>query len=504
MISGVVANAQSQSLFPIRDCRMDVKRRTKIIVSLGPATDNAKVMAALVQEGIDVARINMSHGSPEDHKRRAALLRKCTQEQNRSVGLLMDLQGPKIRIQGFRQGPIQLRNGKIFTIDPALGSQAGTDQSVGTTYQALPEDVAQGDRLLLDDGNITLRVEEVSQNQIITRVISGGELQDFKGINLQGGGLSAAALTDKDHEDIRAAVDIGADYLGVSFVRNGADVETARMLLRAAGSEAHLIAKVERREALDHIDEIIATADAVMVARGDLGVEIGDSEVPGVQKKLITQAQRHNSVSITATQMMQSMVSNPQPTRAEVSDVANAVLDGTDAVMLSAETAVGRHPVRVVAAMNRICLAAERHRSVLVSGHRMEARFDAVDETIAMATMYTANHFDVAGILALTESGGTAKWMSRISSGIPIYAGTRWPQTERWMSLCRGVYPVSFDASSMPRGDINRVAIEELRSRGLVNDGDRIIITKGDFSGIGGGTNAMKIVEVGQVAGEAE
>ena len=205
------------------------------------------------------------------------------------------------------------------------------------------------------------------------------------------------------------------------------------MLLRAAGSEAHLVAKVERREALDHIDEIIATADAIMVARGDLGVEIGDSEVPGVQKKLITQAQRHNSVSITATQMMQSMVNNPQPTRAEVSDVANAVLDGTDAVMLSAETAVGRHPVRVVAAMNRTCLAAERHRSVLVSGHRMEARFDAVDETIAMATMYTANHFDVAGILALTESGGTAKWMSRISSGIPIYAGTRWPQTERWM-----------------------------------------------------------------------
>ena len=283
MISGVVANPQSQSLFHVRDSLMDVKRRTKIIVSLGPATDNAKVMAALVQEGIDVARINMSHGSLEDHRRRVTLLRKCTQEQNRSVGLLMDLQGPKIRIQGFRQGPIQLRNGKIFTIDPALGRQAGTDQSVGTTYQALPEDVAQGDRLLLDDGNITLRVEEVSHNQVITRVISGGELHDFKGINLQGGGLSAAALTAKDHEDIRAAVDIGADYLGVSFVRNGADVETARMLLRAAGSEAHLVAKVERREALDHIDEIIATADAVMVARGDLGVEIGDSEVPGVQ-----------------------------------------------------------------------------------------------------------------------------------------------------------------------------------------------------------------------------
>ena len=476
---------------------MDVKRRTKIIVSLGPATDNAKVMAALVQEGIDVARINMSHGSPEDHQRRAALLRKCTQEQNRSVGLLMDLQGPKIRIQGFRQGPIQLRNGKIFTIDPALGSQAGTDQSVGTTYQALPEDVAQGDRLLLDDGNITLRVEEVSQNQIITRVISGGELQDFKGINLQGGGLSAAALTDKDHEDIRAAVDIGADYLGVSFVRNGADVETARMLLRAAGSEAHVVAKVERREAIDHLDEIIATADAVMVARGDLGVEIGDSEVPGVQKKLIAQAQRHNSVSITATQMMQSMVNNPQPTRAEVSDVANAVLDGTDAVMLSAETAAGDYPEETVATMARVCLGAESQKETHVSKHRLDSRFSSNAESIALSAMYAANHLDsVKAIVTLTESGSTAKLMSRISSGLPIYSLSRHPSTLGQTALYRGVYPVFFDSTKCEDESMVRDALNTLVEQGSLVAGDTVILTHGDAMETIGATNTMKIVTV--------
>ena len=313
--------------------------------------------------------------------------------------------------------------------------------------------------------------------------------------------MSAAALTPQDHEHIRFAAEIRADFVGVSFVRNGADVETARMLLRAAGSEAHIVAKIERREAIDHIDEIITTADAIMVARGDLGVEIGDSELPGVQKRLIAEARKANSIAITATQMMQSMVQNPQPTRAEVSDVANAVLDGTDAVMLSAETAIGRHPVRVVSAMSRICVAAERHHGSQVTGQRLESRFSRVDETIAMATMYTANRFDIAGILALTESGSTPKWMSRIRSDIPIYAGTRWPETERRMALYRGVFPVAFDASSVPRGDVNRIAVEKLRSSGLVKDGDRIIITKGDFSGIGGGTNAMKIVEVGQISG---
>ncbi|MBT7813499.1 MAG: pyruvate kinase, partial [Proteobacteria bacterium] len=312
------------------------------------------------------------------------------------------------------------------------------------------------------------------------------------------------ALTEKDHEDIRFAAEIGADYLGVSFVRHGADVETARMLLRAAGSDAHVISKIERREAIDNMIEIVTASDAIMVARGDLGVEIGDAEVPAVQKSLISEARNQNTIVITATQMMQSMVSSPQPTRAEVSDVANAVLDGTDAVMLSAESAVGRHPVKVVAALNRICLAAERHRKVLVSGHRMESRFDSAEETIAMATMYTANHYNVVGILTLTESGTTAKLMSRISSGIPIYGVTRNEETQRRMSLYRGVYPLAYDATRVPRGDVNRAVIAELESRGLVKDGDRLIITKGDLSGVEGGTNSMKIVKVGDVVGERD
>ncbi|MEO1846076.1 MAG: pyruvate kinase, partial [Pseudomonadota bacterium] len=278
----------------------------------------------------------------------------------------------------------------------------------------------------------------------------------------------------------------------------------ARMLLRAAGSDAHVVSKVERREAVDNIEEIIAASDVIMVARGDLGVEIGDAEVPGVQKSLISQSRTQNTVVITATQMMQSMITSPQPTRAEVSDVANAVLDGTDAVMLSAETAVGRHPVKVVAAVDRVCLAAERHSSVLVSGHRMESRFSSVEETIAMATMYTANHYNVVGILTLTESGVTAKWMSRISSGMPIFGVTRNVDTERRMALYRGVYPVPFDATQLPRGEVNRAAVAELQSLGLVADGDRLIITKGDFSGIEGGTNSMKIVKVGEIAGERD
>ncbi len=483
---------------------MSVRRRTKIVVSLGPSTDRPKTMAAMIEQGIDVVRLNMSHGSREDHRRRAQLVRDAAAQQGRAIGLLVDLQGPKIRIGGFSKGKVQLRNGRQFTIDAALGDRDGNEEQVGTSYAALVNDVTAGDRLLLDDGNIVLEVEKVEGSAIKTRVIVGGELSDSKGINKLGGGLSAEALTEKDLEDIRFAAEIGADYLGVSFVRHGADVETARMLLRSAGSDAHVVSKIERREAIDNMQEIIAASDVIMVARGDLGVEIGDAEVPGVQKRLITESRAGNTVVITATQMMQSMVTSPQPTRAEVSDVANAVLDGTDAVMLSAESAVGRHPVKVVAALDRICLAAERHRSVLVSSHRMESQFESVEETIAMATMYTANHYNVVGILTLTESGTTAKWMSRISSGIPIYGVTRKENTERRMSLYRGVYPVAYDATELPRGDVNRAVVAELQSRGLVHDGDWLIITKGDFSGIEGGTNSMKIVKVGEIAGERD
>ncbi|SVA28698.1 uncharacterized protein METZ01_LOCUS81552 [marine metagenome] len=476
-------------------------RRTKIVASLGPSTDDPKAMANLIRAGIDVARINLSHGTPKDHRYRAALVQERAAKRGRPVGLLCDLQGPKIRIEGFRSGKAQLRNGKPFVIDVTLGSSEGTEERVGTTYKSLPGDVQKGDVLLLDDGSITLRVENTEDNRVHTRVVVGGTLLNYKGINRRGGGLSADALTEKDREDIRFAVELGADFIGVSFVRSAEDIELARELVRSAGGHAHIVAKIERLEAVENIDSIIQAADVIMVARGDLGVALGDAELPGVQKQIIAEARMGNKIVITATQMMQSMITNAQPTRAEVLDVANAVLDGTDAVMLSAETAVGRHPARVVAAMDRVCQGAERHHSALVSTHRMDAYFETTEEAISMATMYTANHHSIAAILALTESGTTPMWMSRISSGIPIIAATRLPETERRLALYRGVYPVPFDATTVSRANLNWAAVEEIKKRGLVQDGDKIILTKGDLYGAEGGTNAMKIVKVGAVDG---
>tara|TARA_B100000686_G_scaffold355392_1_gene474610 strand:- start:27222 stop:28670 length:1449 start_codon:yes stop_codon:yes gene_type:complete len=480
-------------------------RRTKIVASLGPSTDDPKAISNLVRSGIDVARINFSHGDQEEHRKRGSWVKKASVTQGRTVALLCDLQGPKIRIKGFSKRSVQLKNGKPFIIDIALDEIAGTEERVGTTYKGLANDVKRGDTLLLDDGSISLRVESVEKNEISTRVVVGGELFSHKGLNLQGGGLSAEALTDKDQDDINFLTEVGADFVGVSFVRSADDVEHARDLVRTVGSNAHIVAKIERREAVENIESIVRAADVIMVARGDLGVELGDAELPGVQKQLIAEARAGNKVVITATQMMQSMISSSQPTRAEVLDVANSVLDGTDAVMLSAETAVGRHPARVVAAMDRICRGAERQHSAMVSTHRLDHHFESVDEAIAMAAMYTANHHDIEAILALTESGKTPMWMSRISSGIPIFAATRSEETERRLALYRGVYPVPFDATMVSRSDLNWAAVQEIRDRGLVEDGHKIILTKGDLYGSEGGTNAMKIVKVGSVVrGEIE
>ena len=474
-------------------------RRTKIVASLGPSTNDPKAISNLVSSGIDVARINFSHGAREEHRNRASLIKEFASKQGRAVALLCDLQGPKIRIKGFSQKSVQLKNGKSFIIDMALDEMAGTEERVGTTYTGLVNDIKRGDILLLDDGSISLRVESVGKKEISTRVVVGGKLFSHKGLNLKGGGLSAEALTDKDRDDIEFLSELRADFVGVSFVRSADDVEHARDLVRTVGSNAHIVAKFERREAVENIESIVRAADVIMVARGDLGVELGDAELPGVQKQLIAEARAGNKVVITATQMMQSMISSSQPTRAEVLDVANAVLDGTDAVMLSAETAVGRHPARVVAAMDRICRGAERQHSAMVSTHRLDHHFESVDEAIAMAAMYTANHHDIEAILALTESGKTPMWMSRISSGIPIFAATRSEETERRLTLYRGVYPVSFNATTVSRSDLNWSAVKEIRDRNLVKDGDKIILTKGDLYGAEGGTNAMKIVKVGSV-----
>jgi pyruvate kinase len=474
-----------------------MQRRTKIVATLGPSTDDPKVLDEMIQAGVDVVRVNFSHGTAEEHLRRAENVRNRARAHGRQVGVFADLQGPKIRIEKFRDDKIDLQEGEHFVLDAELSADAGTHESVGITYKALVDDVRRGDTLLLDDGAVVLWVEEVSGQQIVTRVVVGGSLSNNKGINRQGGGLSAQAITEKDRADIRVAAEMKADYVAVSFPRHAEDINEARELLRAAGGHGGIVAKIERAEAMEALEEIIEAADVVMIARGDLGVEIGDAELPAVQKRIIQIARSMDRVAITATQMMQSMIENPIPTRAEVFDVANAVLDGTDAVMLSAETATGKHVAKVIEAMDRICRGAERQRIDIAQERRTAMRFRQVDEAIAKATMYTANHTGVKAIAALTESGGTPLWMSRISSGIPIYALTRHVETRRKVTLYRGVYPVSFDVTTTDHPQLNREAIDELRRRGAVRDGDLVIITKGDLTGVHGGTNAMKIIRVG-------
>jgi pyruvate kinase len=471
-------------------------RRTKIVATLGPATDDPEVLDGLIAAGVDVVRLNLSHDSQERHRERAERVRDRAWAAGRQVGVLVDLQGPKIRIGRFADGPIDLAAGDHFAIDASCPLDAGHRERVGTTLPTLVEDVRRGDTLLLDDGAIELWVEEVEGPRIDCKVVIGGPLSNNKGINKKGGGLSAPALTHKDKDDICFAADIEADYVAVSFVSNGDDVRIARELLQEAGGAGGIVAKVERAEALRGLEDIIDASDAVMVARGDLGVEIGDAELPAVQKRLISLARERNCVVITATQMMQSMIDNPIPTRAEVFDVANAVLDGTDAVMLSAESSIGKNPPKVVDAVHRICSEAEKH--VRRSGHRIDSVFGRVDEAIAMSAMYTANHLGVKAIAALTESGSTVKWMSRISSGIPIYAMTRQVATRRKVTLFRGVYPVSFDVASKNIHEVNREVIDELLRRGTVREGDLVIITKGDRCGVEGQTNIMKIMRVGE------
>jgi len=473
-------------------------RRTKIVATLGPSTDNPEVLKQMIAAGLDVVRLNFSHGDAADHVRRVQMVREASAAADREVGVLADLQGPKIRIERFKEGMITLAEGDEFIFDVNCPTNAGDQQRVGLTYKGLIDDVASEDILLLDDGAMELKVTAVRGSEIICTVLVGGVLKNSKGINRQGGGLSAAALTDKDKADIKTAAELNADYIAVSFPRNAADIHQARELLRAAGGHGGVVAKIERADSLDCVEDIIAAADVIMIARGDLGVEIGDAELPGVQKRLIHMARGMNRVVITATQMMQSMVESQIPTRAEVFDVANAVLDGTDAVMLSEETAAGKYPVKVVEAMNRICRGAERQKLTQSSRHRVNTEFRDIDESIAMASMYTANHLGVRAIAALTESGSTPQWMSRISSGIPIYAITRHESTRRKVSLYRGVYPVKYDITASSHAENNKAIISDLVERGSVREGDIVIITKGDLAGVHGGTNALKILRVGE------
>ena len=472
-------------------------RRTKIVATLGPATDDHETLKELIGAGLNVARLNFSHGDHDELRARCAALKKAAAECGRFVGVIGDLQGPKIRVKRFKKSSATLKRGHSFFLDPKLGESEGSKKGVGIAYDDLHKDVVAGDMLLLNDGQITLKVDSVEGTRVHTTVVIGGVLSDHKGINREGGGLSAPALTNKDRADILLAAELGMDFIAVSFVRSADDVREARRLLEEAGGKGKIIAKIERVEALDRIDEIIGAADAIMVARGDLGVEMGYAELTGRQKQIIKRTRYKNKVVITATQMMESMIKNPIPTRAEVSDVANAVMDGTDAVMLSAETAVGKYPVAVVNAMNNICIGAESHmQSRARTSHRMEDRFSEVDEAIAMAVMYTANHLDVRAIIALTESGSTTLWMSRIRTDIPIYAFTPHDETSRRVTLYRGVYPVSFTVQKKVRAQLYRDIFTTLLSNDLVEVGDLVIFTKGDLEGVSGGTNSMQIIEV--------
>ncbi|HKK02748.1 MAG TPA: pyruvate kinase [Gammaproteobacteria bacterium] len=473
-----------------------MSKRTKIVATLGPSTDSPEVLDGLLEAGVDVVRLNFSHGSEADRERRVREIREAAARAGRDVGILGDLQGPKIRVERFSDGPVSLREGAHFALDTALAADAGDAHAVGISYKSLPGDVAPGDVLLLNDGAITLEVQAVAGTRIDCVVKVGGLLSDNKGINRQGGGLSAGALTAKDREDIRHAATLDLDFLAVSFPRSAADIEEARALLAEAGGQALMVAKIERAEAVERIEEIARASEVVMVARGDLGVEIGFAEVPGVQKNIIRVARSLNRIIITATQMMESMIHEPIPTRAEVSDVANAVIDGTDAVMLSGETAVGRYPVKAVQAMAGACVSAEKQRATSISHHRMDQVFQRTDEAIAMATMYIANHMNVKAIVALTESGSTALWMSRIRSGIPIYAFSRNEGTRRRVVLYRGVYPVPFDVT-LTGDDGFGLVCEALKSRGIVAEGDRILLTEGREAGVAGGTNTLRVLMVG-------
>lgn len=476
------------------------KRRTKIVATLGPATESDEALDSLIKAGVDVVRLNFSHGDAEAHVARADKVRRISKANHRHLAILADLQGPKIRIDRFANGTIHLKNGDKFCLNADCGVNDGDQNQVGITYKILPTEVEAKDILVLDDGRIVLEVESTDSARVNCKVLVGGELSNSKGINLKGGGLSAEALTEKDRADILTAAKMDADYIAVSFPRTADDINLARQLLRDAGGQGGVVAKIERAEALDNLEEIIDASDAVMVARGDLGVEIGDAKLPAIQKKIIKMARSRNCVVITATQMMESMRDNPIPTRAEVFDVANAVLDGTDAVMLSAETATGDFPSETVLAMSDICLNAEQEDRASKSQHRLNSTFNQVDEAIAMASMYTANHLGVRAIASLTESGSTALWMSRISSAIPIYALSRHESTNRKVNLYRGVFPVYFPTIHTNHAQANQEAVEIMKKMKAVEDGDFVIITKGDLMGTGGGTNAMKIVEVGNMA----
>ena len=473
-----------------------MNRHTKIVATLGPASCAPETLEKLIRAGVDVFRMNFSHGSAQDHIDRAAHVRQIAATVGRPIGLLADLQGPKIRVGKFENGKINLKDGDKFILDAKC--ELGNQERVGLDYKDLPNDVEAGNILLLDDGRIVLEVERVVGAEIHTFVRHGGDLSNNKGINRQGGGLSAPALTAKDMEDIKTAAKIGVDFVAVSFPKSASDMYMARQLMRASGGHALTIAKIERVEAVAALEEILDASDGLMVARGDLAVEVGDAAVPALQKRMIHLAREKNKLTITATQMMESMILAPTPTRAEVSDVANAVLDGTDAVMLSAETAAGKYPLETVLEMAKICEAAEEAESqehTELDADFNSQTFTRIDHSIAMGALFTAHHLGAKAIVALTDSGSTPLWMSRHRTNIPVYAITSKLATQRRMALYRNVRPL-LAVTSGDRDVALMQAESHLKELGIVKTGDVYAITYGEPMGSAGGTNMLRISKV--------
>ena len=478
--------------------RTGPRRATKIVATLGPASSDPALLEQMIRAGVNVVRLNFSHGTAQDHIDRARLVREAAQRAGREVGIMADLQGPKIRVGKFADGKVDLQTGQKFKLD-ASRVEPGDINGVGLDYKELPRDVKRGDVLLLNDGLIVMTVDAVRGEVVETTVTMGGVLSNNKGINKKGGGLTASALTAKDMEDIRTAMAFQADYVAVSFPKNRTDMEMARQLCNVAAADfrhkPHLIAKIERAEAIPNLEEILRASDSIMVARGDLAIEVGNAIVPALQKRMIKLAREHDKVVITATQMMESMITNPVPTRAEVSDVANAVLDGTDAVMLSAETAAGKYPLETVVEMAKICLAAEGAGDVKLDADFTGKTFERIDQSIAMGALFTAYHLGAKAIVAMTDSGSTALWMSRHLVNVPIYALTSKVDTQRKMTLYRNVRPLLMSANN-DRDTALVEAENHLKKRGIVQSGDVYAITCGEPMGAPGGTNMLKICRV--------
>ncbi|TWG94334.1 pyruvate kinase [Luteimonas sp. J16] len=474
------------------------RRRTRILATLGPATDPPGVLDAILRAGVNVVRLNFSHGDPAGQIARAQAVREAAARVGVEVGILADLPGPKIRVERFAEGKVELKAGDRFDLVAREDAPPGTRHEVGVSYLGLPGDLAPGNVLMLDDGLVQLRVERIEGERIVNTVLNDSVLSDRKGLNKLGGGLSLGALTERDRELIGVAAQIGVDFIAVSFCRNAEDMEEARAIARSHGSDAAMVSKVERAEAIENLAEVIEASDVVMVARGDLGVEIGDAELPGLQKKIIRESLARNKVVITATQMLQSMVDSPIPTRAEVLDVANAVIDGTDAVMLSAETAAGSFPVRAVEAMARICIGAERQFAHDFDFEKAERGLERADQAIAMASMFLSEHIGVAAIVAMTESGGTARYLSRYRAGPPIYAFSRHAGARRRMALMRDVFPIDYDSRGQTPRQAARGSIQLLVEAGVLETGDRVVFTSGEHMETHGATNTLRLLQVGK------